>query len=114
MYLLKRSSPKLYFMCSIIFTFHHVSIKTFFYFNNADTIFSFTFHHVSIKTIILVKRKITNPNFTFHHVSIKTVPLGKRQHKYLSFTFHHVSIKTKRPYKNIIYKLCLYIPPCIY
>ena len=58
----------------------------------------FTFHHVSIKTVFLTHTRLAVIWFTFHHVSIKTELSLSDYDVYYLFTFHHVSIKTRRQY----------------
>ena len=94
MYLLKRISITSAYRNKVLFTFHHVSIKTLVAKHYCKVIISFTFHHVSIKTKTYACCCVFNKSFTFHHVSIKT--LLKRYLAWVTkrFTFHHVSIKT--------------------
>ena len=63
----------------------------------------FTFHHVSIKTHNSEQKAALLLRFTFHHVSIKTSYLTFEQYQQLGFTFHHVSIKTVMKQINICY-----------
>ena len=115
MYLLKPQSPYSSFKSFLLFTFHHVSIKTicnlnliFLNINSHSTMYllklivdhafsafkKFTFHHVSIKTCGYFRIYISKVEFTFHHVSIKTSPYVACWSERNGFTFHHVSIKT--------------------
>ena len=50
MYLLKHKTEKLDEVRKILFTFHHVSIKTSVEIEDVSAVIEFTFHHVSIKT----------------------------------------------------------------
>ena len=114
MYLLKPTCASIVINV-IIFTFHHVSIKTFSVSGQLPMQEKFTFHHVSIKTILktilhppknyshstmyLLKpskifANVFGITFTFHHVSIKTIYHTPKHRLALQFTFHHVSIKT--------------------
>ena len=94
MYLLKPLVICAIFPLKLIFTFHHVSIKTATSSDAWYTMFVFTFHHVSIKTKHSLGVSFLILIFTFHHVSIKT-PCDSSFYKICrSFTFHHVSIKT--------------------
>ena len=78
----------------IKFTFHHVSIKTKYYFQHSS---KFPDLH---STMYLLKLRFISSNelinrFTFHHVSIKTKSYAEKMVPRLIFTFHHVSIKTE-------------------
>ena len=83
------------FDVSMIFTFHHVSIKTefpsFFLLERVK----FTFHHVSIKTYLpihLPARRQTHSHSTMY--LLKLNPSCRWLPRIQVFTFHHVSIKT--------------------
>ena len=100
-----------------LFTFHHVSIKTFNKWICKRCGYSFTFHHVSIKTqnsclqhpvhnhshstMYLLKLNVQKHLIAMHHDSHSTMYLLKPKDKSISctivfsFTFHHVSIKTQ-------------------
>ena len=117
MYLLKLCIVIAVTFAYMLFTFHHVSIKTM---NLCHLYQRFPDSH---STMYLLKRRypahgstaMTNshstmyllkpsapifsfsfePSFTFHHVSIKTTSFLSKFYKTGIFTFHHVSIKTR-------------------
>ena len=96
-----------------LFTFHYVSISTYFKhkkYNNAPI---FTFHYVSISTQSSASIANDTAKFTFHYVSISTWNLVRmmKQKKYLHSTmylFQRLEILC-----NILF-LLIYIPLCIY
>ena len=118
MYLLKLCIVIAVTFAYMLFTFHHVSIKTM---NLCHLYQRFPDSH---STMYLLKRRypahgstaMTNSHstmyllkhllqvrknkiyiiFTFHHVSIKTGNAYKKCNRIRTFTFHHVSIKTPR------------------
>ena len=71
MYLLKLIRPPAPAM-PLIFTFHYVSIKTYFFRLLLISLSLFTFHYVSIKTLQWAVSLKLPVLFTFHYVSIKT------------------------------------------
>mgnify|MGYP001651091187 CR=1 FL=1 len=94
MYLLKHTPFDLFLVTAIVFTFHHVSIKTTALPFESLPVYLFTFHHVSIKTVDICAIFPLKLIFTFHHVSIKTNSFKVLNPLSFKFTFHHVSIKT--------------------
>ena len=101
---------------NMLFTFHHVSIKTGIrqipYVNGTHShstmyllkqyiaLFRVVNEIYSHSTMYLLKPgstalvRVTISIFTFHHVSIKTKHVYAYEYKTPKFTFHHVSIKT--------------------
>ena len=135
MYLLKRISITSAYRNKVLFTFHHVSIKTLVAKHYCKVIISFTFHHVSIKTKTYACCCVFNKSFTFHHVSIKTYKTAKADYekKYSHSTMYllklrrssaALSLNTYSHSTMYLLKLIfcaglmivfvIHIPPCIY
>ena len=134
MYLLKPDTRYLCELC-VIFTFHHVSIKTIRSLQPFIVSSTFTFHHVSIKTLTVFIGSVYPCSFTFHHVSIKTrsrilqEPSIRHSHstmyllKLYSFTssrannlYSHSTMYLLKPHQRRSTKKeqRIHIPPCIY
>ncbi len=78
----------------IKFTFHYVSISTYFLCLKYNITSLFTFHYVSISTFALLDDPSDSSSFTFHYVSISTVDNISISQQMMIFTFHYVSIST--------------------
>ena len=136
MYLLKPVVICAIFPLKLIFTFHHVSIKTISILVNLWPVYIFTFHHVSIKTFrfcfnstafqhshsTMYLLKLINTNISIQglghsHSTMYLLKLNEPSPVYCinkEFTFHHVSIKTlfDNPVRSM--STFIHIPPCIY
>ena len=98
----------------IDFTFHDVSINT--YFHSSSLVFCvfFTFHDVSINTFVLSEYVIPGCSFTFHDVSINTAET-KTVLSVTDRTLHSTMFLLIRRGKMVRVKaVCLYIPRCFY
>ena len=94
MYLLKHTSLSFINNTECKFTFHYVSIKTYWYMklgtrqaNLHSTMYLLKLNSLNLKSFSILK-------FTFHYVSIKTEEGKKLIKSIIAFTFHYVSIKT--------------------
>ena len=95
MYLLKRISITSAYRNKVLFTFHHVSIKTLVAKHYCKVIISFTFHHVSIKTYKTAKADYEK-KYSHSTMYLLKRPISFTMISSVVFTFHHVSIKTKK------------------
>ena len=73
MFLLILKSGSTIITAKINFTFHYVSINTWFQKLSTQYIMYFTFHYVSINTGATLAYTGGGKDFTFHYVSINTI-----------------------------------------
>ena len=113
MYLLKHLHHLQFFVSVVLFTFHHVSIKTG---TSVDTSLpnaKFTFHHVSIKT------HLSTFEYVFRCDSHSTMYLLKHQllpKNSQNICYSHSTMYLLKPFvffKNKFLSF-IHIPPCIY